>query len=295
IRPLGHRIVGVVTSPGPRNRRTTDYVDVVSSVPPGIDTIVTSHPKRIAAMIAPLQPDLIISAGFRWMLPEDAIALPRIGAINLHPSLLPRHRGPHPLEWTFRSGDTEAGFTVHKLAAGFDTGPVLSQARVPVDDDDDVEALVERMFPIVPSLIVEALQGLAHGESGIAQVQDDATHAGPFEDEWRTIDWSRSAREIHNQIRSWSGNRGIEAGAFADIDGSRYTIHRTRLIAGRDHDVMPVGARLNLGVEGVFVQCGDGPIEIIASDPPIPPGHNRVVDPSALSAIRMRQFAIQGT
>lgn len=105
IRPMGHRIVGVVTSPGPRQRRTTDYLDTVAAVPPGIDTIVTSHPNRIAAMIAPMRPDLIISAGFRWHIPQDTLAVPRMGAINLHPSLLPRHRGPHPLEWTFRAGD----------------------------------------------------------------------------------------------------------------------------------------------------------------------------------------------
>jgi methionyl-tRNA formyltransferase len=266
---LGHRIVGVVTTPGPKSRRTMDYLDTVAAVLPGIDTIVSSHPKRLAAMVAPLQPDLIISAGYRWLLPPDLIALPRLRAINLHPSLLPRHRGPHPLEWTFRSGDAEAGFTVHELGSGFDTGPVLSHATVPVDDDDDIESLIQRLFPIVPGLIAAALERLARGESGDPQDESAATYAGPFESAWRTIDWSRPARDIHNQVRSWSGMRGIEAGAIGEIDGHPLAIHRTRLITGRDYQFARPGSLLAFPEPGTFIQCGDGPIEILQSDPPL--------------------------
>ena len=118
VRPLGHRVVGVVTSPGPKRRRSPTYLEVVAAVSPGVDVIVSNHPERWAAMLAPLKPDLIISGGFPWRIPSEVLALPRLGAINMHPALLPRHRGPAAIEWAFRNGDAETGFTVHRLSPG---------------------------------------------------------------------------------------------------------------------------------------------------------------------------------
>ena len=87
VRPLGHRVVGVVTSPGPKRRRSPTYLEVVAAVPPGVDVIVSNHPERWAAMLAPWQPDLIVSGGFPWRIPADVLALPRLGAINFHDAL----------------------------------------------------------------------------------------------------------------------------------------------------------------------------------------------------------------
>ena len=89
VRPLGHRVVGVVTSPGPKRRRSPTYLEVVAAVSPGVDVIVSNHPERWAAMLAPLRPDLIVSGGFPWRIPADVLALPRLGAINFHDALLP--------------------------------------------------------------------------------------------------------------------------------------------------------------------------------------------------------------
>ena len=75
----GHRLVGVVTGPGPKRRRSDVYLDVVRAVPPGIDVIVTTHMGRLAAMLAPLRPDLIFVCGFLWRVPPDVLRLPRLG------------------------------------------------------------------------------------------------------------------------------------------------------------------------------------------------------------------------
>ena len=102
VRPLGHRVVGVVTSPGPKRRRSPAYLEVVAAVPPGVDVIVSNHPERWAAMLAPLRPDLIISGGFPWRIPAEVLALPRLGAINFHrrpPAAAPR---PERDRWAFR-------------------------------------------------------------------------------------------------------------------------------------------------------------------------------------------------
>src|SRR5919107_3154630 len=154
--PLGHRVVGVVTSPGPKRRRSPTYLEVVAAVPPGVDVIVSNHPERWAAMLAPLRPDLIISGGFPWRIPSDVFALPRLGAINMHPALLPRYRGPAAIEWAFRNGDAELGFSVNRLSPDFDTGPILDQARIPIGDDDDIDSLVAKFGPVLPELLGQA-------------------------------------------------------------------------------------------------------------------------------------------
>ena len=215
VRPLGHRVVGVVTSPGPKRRRSPTYLEVVAAVSPGVDVIVSNHPERWAAMLAPLQPDLIISGGFPWRIPSEVLALPRLGAINMHPALLPRYRGPAAIEWALRNGDAETGFTVHRLSPDFDTGPILAQVRIPIADEDDIDSLMAKFGSLLPGLLGQALERVARGDPGEAQDEAEATYAGLFEEEWRIIDWSQPARTIHNQVRSWIGLRDIPLGRSA--------------------------------------------------------------------------------
>jgi methionyl-tRNA formyltransferase len=269
VRPLGHRVVGVVTSPGPKRRRSPTYLEVVAAVSPGVDVIVSNHPERWAAMLAPLRPDLIISAGFPWRIPADVLALPRLGAINFHDALLPRHRGPNATGWAFRMDDTETGLTIHRLGSEFDTGPVLAQVRVPITDDDNLSTLMAQLVGHAPGLLRQALERVARGDPGDAQDESQATEAGLFEDAWRVIDWSQPARTIHNQVRSWVGFRDIPAGALGEIDGETLQITKTRLAPDgpTEHEPAPPGTVVLRDGERLVVQCGDRPIEILAWSP----------------------------
>jgi methionyl-tRNA formyltransferase len=269
VRPLGHRVVGVVTSPGPKRRRSPTYLEVVAAVPPGIDVIVSNHPERWAAMLAPLRPDLIISGGFPWRIPSEVIALPRLGAINMHPALLPRYRGPAAIEWALRNGDAELGFSVHRLAPDFDTGPILAQTRIPIADDDDINSLVAKFGPVLPGLLGQALERVARGDPGEAQDEAEATYAGLFDEEWRTIDWDQPARTIHNQVRSWIGQRDIPLGALGEIDGETLQITKTRLLPVESQPGEPIvaGTVLRRDDERMVVQCGDGAVEILKWSP----------------------------
>jgi methionyl-tRNA formyltransferase len=268
VRPLGHRVVGVVTSPGPKRRRSPTYLEVVAAVSPGVDVIVSNHPERWAAMLAPLRPDLIVSGGFPWRIPADVLALPRLGAINFHDALLPRHRGPNATGWAFRMGDTETGLTIHRLGPEFDTGPVLAQVRVPITDDDDLSTMMAKIVDRAPELLRRALERVARGEEGDPQDESLATEAGLFEDEWRIIDWSQPARTIHNQVRGWVGLRDIPLGALGEIDGEMLQITRTRLVANEPvRQGSAPGTVVRRDGERILVQCGDGPIEILAWSP----------------------------
>jgi methionyl-tRNA formyltransferase len=268
VRPIGHRVVGVVTSPGPKRRRSPTYLEVVAAVPPGVDAIVSNHPQHWAAMLAPLRPDLIVSGGFPWRIPVDVLALPRLGAINFHDALLPRNRGPNATGWAFRNGDTETGLTLHRLTAEFDAGPILAQARIPITDNDDWSTLFPQFLDPAPGLLRQALDRIARGELGEPQDERQATEAGLFEDEWRLIDWQQPARTVHNQVRSWIGLRDIPPGALGEIDGKTHQITKTRLLPPDSHmrQAAP-GSVLSRDGDRLVVQTGDGPIEILAWSP----------------------------
>lgn len=265
---LGHRVVGVVTTPGPRRRRSSSYLEVVAAAPPGTDVLVSNHPERWAAMLAPLRPDLIISGGFPWRLPADVLALPRLGAINFHDALLPRHRGPNATGWAFRLGDRETGITIHRVTPAFDAGPILAQARVPISDDDTLATLLPQFTARMPDLLRQALARVARGEPGEPQDESQATEAGLFEEAWRTIDWRQPARTVHNQVRSWVGLRDIPAGAFGEVDGELLHVTRTRLPADPSAWApAPPGTLLHREAGRLVVQCSDGPLEVLAWQP----------------------------
>jgi methionyl-tRNA formyltransferase len=230
VRPLGHRIVGVVAAAEPQRRRRAAALAVVTAVRPGVDLIVSTHPERWAAMLRPLRPDLLISAGFPRRIPDDVLALPRLGAINFHDAPLPRHRGPNATGWAFRLGDPETALTIHRLTSEFDAGPILAQAPVPITDDDDVVSLTAKLRAQAPALLRQTLARVAPGDPGEPQDPSQATDAGLFEEAWRSIDWSQPARTVHNQVRSWIGLRGLPPGALGQIDGQTLRITKTRLL-----------------------------------------------------------------
>lgn len=264
---MGHTLVGIVTSPGPAGRGLGQYLEVVKAAPPNVDVIVSNHRKRWAAMLAPLKPDVIISMIFPWIIPDDVIALPRLAAINVHGALLPRGRGPNPVGWAFRNDDREIGLTVHYLDSGLDTGPMLAQAAIPVSDEDDLETLFPRLAPLAPVVLARAFERIAAGDPGDIQDESYATYAGVFEEEYRTIDWSQPAREIHNQVRAWmSGLRGMIPGAVGTLDDGTLRILRTRLLTEEGSNAPP-GTIVARDDSGVTVQCGRGQLKVVRSEP----------------------------
>jgi methionyl-tRNA formyltransferase len=263
VRAHGHRLVGVVTGPGPKNRRTTIYHDIVRNTPPDVDVIVTSHPKRLARMLEPLKPDLILTLGFLRVLPQDVLDLPRLGAINTHGGVLPKYRGPNPPGWAFRNEEGEIGWTVHRMTAGIDEGPILAVGAVPYGDDDDFESLFPKWTGLIPGLISQALTRVVAGDPGDPQDEAVAGYAPHFDADWREIDWSQPARSIHNQVRSWVGGPRGSAGAFGEIDGKRTLIVKTHLVADARTEDVPPGTLLDRSDDRLTIQCGDGPLEIL--------------------------------
>jgi methionyl-tRNA formyltransferase len=198
-------------------------------------------------------------------LPADLLALPRLGAINIHAAPLPRWRGPSPLESMILAGDTEAGMTVHRMAADLDTGAILAQERIPFDETDDLDAIMAKLGDIFPGLVIQALERVARGEPGEPQDESLATYAPLPDETWEPIDWGRPAQEIHRQVRALTFMRP-HPGGRATIDGAPVRIAKTRLMPSEPSSGEP-GSVLRRDGDTLVVQCGDGPLAILAWSP----------------------------
>jgi methionyl-tRNA formyltransferase len=259
---MGHRLVGVLTAPGPRGRRSTGHVDFIPQTPANVDIIVSNFPSRWAAMLAPLRPDLIVILGFSWKVPEDVRRLPRLGTVNMHGALLPRYRGrgDWALQWMLRNDEPEYGVTYHWADGDWDTGPILVQGGFPIEDDDDALSLFEKAKDTIIELLPTAIEMAARGEPGTPQ-PDGGFYVEPIEPEWQQIDWSRPARAVHNQVRGWWGQ-----GAVGLIDGTPTRVLKTQLLAA-SNGPHPPGAVLDRDGATLTIQCGDGPLRILESQP----------------------------
>ena len=109
LRAAGHQPVAVITHP---REGFPGNVGSIEGLAPDLDLLVPSSRERLAPLLRACEPDLLVCGFFPWLIPADALAVPRIGAVNFHPSLLPRFRGPNPIGWTYRNDDPEYGLTV---------------------------------------------------------------------------------------------------------------------------------------------------------------------------------------
>jgi methionyl-tRNA formyltransferase len=217
-------------------------------------------------MLKPLRPDLILTTVFPHRLPQELIDLPRLGAINIHPSLLPKYRGTMTPNWTLLNGERQAGITVHRMSAEFDTGPILAQAAVEVRDDDDLSSYMQRLFAQTPAVLFTAFAKVIAGDPGEPQDESQATYYGAIPDGLRIIDWTSPATRIHNQIR------GLAAlvdppGALGTVEGVQSRILKARLMPDAGGDGHQPGSVIDRLADGVVIQCGDGAIQLLYHEP----------------------------
>jgi methionyl-tRNA formyltransferase len=156
-----------------------------------------------ARQIGDLAPDLLVVAAFGLIVPKWFLALPSIGAINIHPSLLPRYRGPSPIQWTLWNGETESGVTFIKMNERMDAGDIIYQEAIPIEPGEDAECLSERLSTkaaeVLPRLVEKAR---SDGIRGIPQDDEKATYTPMITKEMGRIDWHVSSNEIVRHVRA---------------------------------------------------------------------------------------------
>jgi methionyl-tRNA formyltransferase len=152
-----------------------------------------------AGLLARHDIDLLLSGGFDRILKPSILRVPKLGCVNVHPSLLPRFRGPNPFAHVILFGDTESGVTFHWMDEGVDTGPVIAQFRHPVGLRDSGNDLLRNACQLAETHVARMLESL---DQALPQAASEATHAGWLSDEQLTFDWNWSAADIDRLIRA---------------------------------------------------------------------------------------------
>ncbi len=195
-------------------------------------------------------PDLIFSFYYRSMLPMSVLKKARLGAFNMHGSLLPKFRGRAPLNWAIVKGETETGATLHEMVEKPDAGRIVDQQAVPIGPDETAVEVFRKLTVAAETVLKRSLPGILSGKPSLkTQNLSAGSYYGRRRPEDGRIDWSKSAQEIHNLVRAVAPPF---PGAFTD--GMK--IHKTRIEPGRK--ALKKGPYQEGGEW--FAGCGDGKV-----------------------------------
>ncbi|MGI9388849.1 MAG: methionyl-tRNA formyltransferase [Boseongicola sp.] len=256
----GHEIVAVYTQPPrPAGRGKKDRRSPVHHRAAELG-IPVRHPASLRdtdehAAFAKLHADVAVVVAYGLILPEPVLALPRLGCLNIHASLLPRWRGAAPIQRAVMAGDIETGVSIMRMEPGLDTGPVFMSRTTPLGSTDTSGDLHDRLSAMGAELIVDALAGL---KTLVATPQSEGavTYAAKISKTEARIDWTYPAVEIDRLIRGLSPFPG----AWTEIDGERIKLLRSELSDGQG------AAGTHLG--DFRIACGDGAVRILAAQRP---------------------------
>ena len=254
----GHDFVGVVTRPDrPRGRgqqmQPTDVKAAVASL--GLDVPVLQpeslRDEDFHAQLQDLEPDLLAVVAF-LILPRSVLAIPKLGSVNVHPSLLPKYRGAAPIQWAIINGETETGVTIFQLSPRVDAGDILIQQKVAIGDDETAGELYERLKMKGAELLIRAIGGMADGSVvPVPQTDEGVSHAPKLEKADGEIDWSKGAGDIRNLIRGTNPFPG----AFTLWRNKLLKVHRATVDTGMGEAGTVIGAD---GKRGLIVGTGEG-------------------------------------
>ena len=255
----GHQVVGVYTQPDKlagRGRRPEQSPVKRAAIKLGLTVLQPESLRRddTQEQLASLEPDVIVVAAYGKLLPPQVLNLPSLGCLNLHPSLLPKYRGPSPVASALLDGATATGVTIILLDEGMDTGPILSQKEMSVDQDSTTETLTTRLFQEGSILLMEILP---HWERGgiVPQPQDNsrASVTRRLSKEDGEIDWRLSAEDIWRRSKAyypWPGTYTYWKGKRLKIgEGS----------PAEDGAAGEAGTVVILPTKGLAVLTGGGP------------------------------------
>ena len=243
-RAVGLEPVAVLT---PRDVRSAEDAErraaVIAETPDDLDVCFVVDKADLVRLTAAYEPAIGLCAGYRWLLPPEVLSIPRLGVVNSHPALLPRHRGPYPFAWAIREGDAELGLTLHLMDETFDTGPVLAQGSRPMPADQRIGSLVTVLQELARELYPAALRRVLAGERGDPQRSEGVTWAGPFGDDYVELDRGKTRAELLRQVRAWQVMFDTSVvGPVATIEGRRLHVKDASLDEPDDPETLRLDA-----------------------------------------------------
>ena len=207
------------------------------------------------AIVGDAQPAVIYSFSYRYLIPEQVLGLARLGAYNLHPSILPAYRGRAPVNWMLANGEHEAGVTLHQMVARADAGDIVGQRTVAIDDSDNALTLYRKLVPLGVELINEMHPRIVAGNPPRRKMDiSKGSYFGRRRPEDGRIDWRWPARRIFNLVRAVTHPY---PGAFCFVGGRKLMVWEARI-------GIEAGSR---GAPGEIVgEASDGALEIAAGE-----------------------------
>lgn len=255
-RDRGHRIVLTVTPPAAQAARYgSDPGRMAAAVGAEGDLLVSAHMQQtVAPVVAALAPDLVVAATFPFRLPESVTRVPRLGAVNLHPTPLPAGRGPNPQRLVY-DGHPELGATLHRIEPEFDAGRILSVRRRPSADHPTPATVFQAWGELMREALEDGMARVLAGDPGDPQDASRATHAAPFTDAERRLDWNQPAAVIQRQATALNLGRPTARARVGNRD-----LLLTDVVGYPGKVAQPPGFVLDRDGDDVTVACKDGTV-----------------------------------
>ncbi len=256
----GYDVCAVVTQPDrPVGRKKVLTASPVkeAALSQGIEVL---QPEKISgsaemAKIIAMEPDFIITAAFGQFLPEKLLQCAKIGAINVHASLLPKYRGGAPVHYAIINGEKETGVTIMKMVKKMDAGAILSQQAIPITKQDDVGTLFDKLSALGQEMLLEILPRLVKNEvTEIPQIEAEATFSPNIQREEEMIEWQQTATQIDCKIR---GMRPWPV-AYTVYQGQRWKIWDVQEVAETTQEAP--GVIIAIHKQSFWVAAGQGTI-----------------------------------
>ncbi len=269
----GHEIVTVVAQPDAasgRGHRLKSPPVVVRARELGLETRQPRGVRRglFAERFVQLELDVGVVVAYGRILPGPILETPSRGCINAHGSLLPRWRGAAPIERAILAGDTVTGVCTMQMDEGLDTGDELLRRETPIDPDETGEALRARLSRLSAELVVETLDRL-DGITPRPQPSEGVIHAALLTRDETVLDWSGSARSVHDRVRAF----GPKPGGTCTFRGDPFKIRRSRVVDTSEIETLPPRpggppGTIWLARKRLIVTCGEGALEVLEGQLP---------------------------
>lgn len=256
----GHQLVGAFSQPDkPKNRGMKLQPTPVKVCAQGLGVPVFQPAKlrdgTALETIRQLDPELIVVAAYGRILPQEILDYPKFGCINVHSSLLPKYRGAAPIHWAILNGDQETGVTIMHMALALDAGDIIAQRATPIDPNETVEELHDRLAQLGAQLLVDTVAEIAAGTAGrTPQAEDQVTLAPMLSRALSPMDFTRPARALHDQVRGlipWPA-------AVTELGGVRCKILATTVLD--ETTGKAPGSVIAADKRGLKLACGGGTV-----------------------------------
>jgi methionyl-tRNA formyltransferase len=257
----GDNVVALITHADNPNEKIWFKTPALAAAEKGIPV---HTPDRVGTpewleRIAEMRPDLILSAYYRNMIGMRVLGMARLGAFNVHGSLLPRYRGRAPINWAVLHGEKRIGMTLHRMVREPDAGAIVDQEGVNIGPRDTAEEAFRKVLPCARRVLARQIDALLAGTAReTAQDESQATYFSGRKPEDGRIDWTRTSLEIFNLVRAVTDPY---PGAFTDVGGSRLMVWWTEEVAGASGAPGEV-----LSADPLIVATGDGALALARSE-----------------------------